>query len=70
MENSALVTYIVNHNLVNSNGGIPRKNKSGIIKFPPHHSRKIPIPISRHEPKASGWRLVLEFDLSDEVGIL
>ena len=27
---------------------IPRKIKSGIIKFPPHHSRQISIPISSH----------------------
>ena len=41
-------------------GGIPRKIKSGIIKFPPNHERQIPIPISRQEPKAAGdwyWNL-------------
>ena len=36
-------------------GGIPRKIKSGIVKFPPNHERQIPIPISRHERRSREW---------------
>ena len=52
MENSALVTYIVNHNLVNSNEGIQRKLKSWIGKFRLNHESNVQFQYQTRVPKA------------------
>ena len=36
-------------------GGISKKNKSRIAKYPPNHEWQGPIPISRHEWRSHEW---------------